>query len=54
MTWPGVDHRLHATTAKFAHAGGWLGAVIGGGLDKAIGIAGALVVLLALLIDRRS
>jgi DNA segregation ATPase FtsK/SpoIIIE, S-DNA-T family len=41
---------LHATTAKFAHAGGWLGAVIGGGLNKWIGIAGALVVLLALLV----
>ena len=41
---------LHASTAKFAHAGGWLGALIGGGLDKAIGIAGALVILLALLI----
>jgi S-DNA-T family DNA segregation ATPase FtsK/SpoIIIE len=41
---------LHATTKQFAHAGGWLGAVIGGGLDKVIGIAGALVVLLALLI----
>jgi S-DNA-T family DNA segregation ATPase FtsK/SpoIIIE len=41
---------IHATTKHFAHAGGWLGAVIGGGLDKAIGIAGALVVLLALLI----
>jgi S-DNA-T family DNA segregation ATPase FtsK/SpoIIIE len=41
---------LHDTIKKFAHAGGWLGALIGGGLDKAIGIAGALVVLLALLI----
>jgi DNA segregation ATPase FtsK/SpoIIIE, S-DNA-T family len=41
---------LHATTAKFAHAGGWVGSVIGGGLDKWIGIAGALVVLLALLV----
>jgi S-DNA-T family DNA segregation ATPase FtsK/SpoIIIE len=41
---------LHATTKAFAHAGGWLGAVIGGGLVKGIGIAGALVVLLALLI----
>ena len=40
---------VHATTKEFAHAGGWLGALIGGGLDKAIGIAGALVVLLALL-----
>jgi S-DNA-T family DNA segregation ATPase FtsK/SpoIIIE len=42
--------QLHATTKEFAHAGGWLGALIGGGLDKALGIAGALVVLLALLI----
>ena len=40
---------VHATTKEFAHAGGWLGALIGGGLDKALGIAGALVVLLALL-----
>jgi S-DNA-T family DNA segregation ATPase FtsK/SpoIIIE len=41
---------LHATVAKFAHGGGWLGALIGNGLEKAIGIAGALVVFLALLI----
>jgi DNA segregation ATPase FtsK/SpoIIIE, S-DNA-T family len=41
---------LHATTKEFAHAGGWLGALVGGGLDKVIGIAGAVVVLLALLI----
>jgi S-DNA-T family DNA segregation ATPase FtsK/SpoIIIE len=41
---------VHATTKEFAHAGGWLGALVGGGLDKFIGIAGALVVLLALLI----
>jgi S-DNA-T family DNA segregation ATPase FtsK/SpoIIIE len=40
----------HATIKQFAHAGGWLGALVGGGLDKVIGIAGALVVLLALLI----
>ena len=40
----------HATTKQFAHAGGWLGALVGGGLDKAIGIAGALVVFLALLV----
>jgi S-DNA-T family DNA segregation ATPase FtsK/SpoIIIE len=46
----GGHRSLHATTKQFAHAGGWLGALIGGGLDKAIGIAGALVVLLALLI----
>jgi DNA segregation ATPase FtsK/SpoIIIE, S-DNA-T family len=41
---------VHATTKEFAHAGGWLGALVGGGLDKVIGIAGALVILLALLI----
>ncbi len=41
---------LHAKTKALAHAGGWLGAVVGGGLDRAIGIAGALVVLLALLV----
>ena len=41
---------LHATTKEFAHAGGWLGAAVGGGLDKTIGVAGALVVLLALLV----
>jgi len=43
---PGV----HATTKAFAHGGGWLGAVIGGALDKWIGIAGAVVVLLAVLV----
>jgi S-DNA-T family DNA segregation ATPase FtsK/SpoIIIE len=41
---------LHDKTKVLAHAGGWLGAVVGGGLDRAIGIAGALVVLLALLV----
>jgi S-DNA-T family DNA segregation ATPase FtsK/SpoIIIE len=41
---------LHASTKEFAHAGGWLGALVGGGLDKALSIAGALVVLLALLV----
>ncbi|MEO9181783.1 MAG: DNA translocase FtsK, partial [Acidimicrobiales bacterium] len=41
---------VHATTKAFAHGGGWLGAVIGGALDKWIGIAGALVVLLAVLV----
>jgi S-DNA-T family DNA segregation ATPase FtsK/SpoIIIE len=41
---------LHAKTKALAHAGGWLGAVVGGGLDKTIGVAGALVVLLALLV----
>ncbi len=41
---------LHSTTKEFAHAGGWLGALVGGGLDKAIGIAGALVIFLVLLV----
>jgi S-DNA-T family DNA segregation ATPase FtsK/SpoIIIE len=41
---------IHATTKQFAHAGGWLGSAVGGGLDKIIGIAGATVVLLALLL----
>ena len=41
---------IHATTKAFAHAGGWLGSAVGGGLDKVIGIAGATVVLLALLL----
>ncbi len=43
---PGV----HATTKAFAHGGGWLGAVMGGALDKWIGIGGAFVVLLAVLV----
>jgi S-DNA-T family DNA segregation ATPase FtsK/SpoIIIE len=41
---------LHAATKVLAHAGGWLGVVVGGGLHKAVGIGGALVVLLALLV----
>ncbi len=42
--------RLHATTRALAHAGGWIGVLAGGGLHRAIGIAGALVVLFALLV----
>ena len=41
---------LHATTHALAHAGGWLGVGAGGDLAKALGVAGALVVLLALFI----
>jgi S-DNA-T family DNA segregation ATPase FtsK/SpoIIIE len=41
---------IHATTKMFAHAGGWLGSAVGGGLVKVIGIAGTTVVLLALLL----
>jgi len=41
---------LGASTSELAHGGGWLGVLIGGGLHKTIGIAGALVVLLAVII----
>jgi S-DNA-T family DNA segregation ATPase FtsK/SpoIIIE len=41
---------LSASTAELAHGGGWLGVLVGGGLHKTIGIAGALVVLFALII----
>lgn len=43
---PGV----HATVAALSHAGGWIGVLIGGGLQRAIGVGGAVVVLLALLV----
>ncbi len=46
----GGQPTLHAKAKALAHGGGWLGSIVGGGLDKAIGIAGALVVLIALLI----
>ena len=46
----GGHPKLHDTTKALAHAGGWLGVLVGGGLDRALGIAGALVVLLALLV----
>jgi S-DNA-T family DNA segregation ATPase FtsK/SpoIIIE len=46
----GGQPTLHAKTKALAHGGGWLGSIVGGGLDKTIGIAGALVVLIALLI----
>ena len=41
---------FHATTKSLARAGGWLGVGVGGGLHKAVGIGGALVVLVALLV----
>jgi len=41
---------LHATTAQLAHGGGWLGVLVGGSLANVIGVAGAVVVLLALLV----
>jgi S-DNA-T family DNA segregation ATPase FtsK/SpoIIIE len=40
----------HATTQVLGHAGGWLGVAVGGGLAKGLGVAGALVVFLALLV----
>jgi S-DNA-T family DNA segregation ATPase FtsK/SpoIIIE len=43
---PGV----HATTNVLGHAGGWLGVVTGGALASAIGVAGATIILLALLV----
>lgn len=41
---------LHASSEQLAHGGGWLGAIVGGGLLHALGIAGALIVLIALLL----
>jgi DNA segregation ATPase FtsK/SpoIIIE, S-DNA-T family len=43
---PGV----HATTNALGRAGGWLGVVTGGELAKWIGVAGAVIVLLALFV----
>ncbi len=41
---------LHAGVKLLGHAGGWLGVLVGGGLYKTIGLGGAIVVLVALLI----
>jgi len=41
---------LHASAKMLGHAGGWLGVLIGGGLNRTLGVAGALVVLLAVLV----
>jgi DNA segregation ATPase FtsK/SpoIIIE, S-DNA-T family len=43
---PGV----HATTGVLGHAGGWLGVVTGGALASATGVAGAVIILLALFV----
>ena len=40
----------HATVAALGHAGGWIGVLVGGGLHRALGVGGAVVVLLALLV----
>ena len=41
---------LHASGAALAHAGGWLGVVVGGGLRAGLGSAGAVVVFVAALV----
>ena len=41
---------LHAGVKALGRAGGWLGALVGGGLYRSIGLGGAIVVLIALLI----
>ena len=46
----GGQPSLHAGISQLQHAGGWLGALVGGGLVKTIGVAGALVILIALLV----
>ncbi len=47
-----IEHTpgLHATRVALDHAGGWVGVAVGGGLRSLIGTAGAVVVLLALLV----
>ncbi|NNN01101.1 MAG: DNA translocase FtsK [Acidimicrobiaceae bacterium] len=40
----------HASTAQLAHGGGWVGVLIGGGLHKAVGVAGSAILLLAVLV----
>lgn len=40
----------HAGTSALGHAGGWLGVIVGGGLYRTIGLGGALVVLIAVLV----
>ncbi|MFZ1062938.1 MAG: DNA translocase FtsK 4TM domain-containing protein [Acidimicrobiales bacterium] len=41
---------LHGGVTLLGHAGGWLGVLVGGGLYRSIGLGGALIVLVALLI----
>jgi S-DNA-T family DNA segregation ATPase FtsK/SpoIIIE len=41
---------IHATTHALGHAGGWLGVGTGGALASWIGVAGATIVLLALIV----
>ena len=39
---------FHASTSALAAGGGWLGVLVGGGLTRGVGVAGAVVVLVAL------
>ena len=41
---------IHATTHSLGHAGGWLGVGTGGALASWIGVAGATIILLALIV----
>ncbi len=40
----------HADAAALGGAGGWLGVVVGGGLDRTVGLAGAVLIVLAGLV----
>ena len=40
---------LHASSPALARAGGWIGVLVGGGLDRAVGAVGAVIILLAML-----
>jgi S-DNA-T family DNA segregation ATPase FtsK/SpoIIIE len=41
---------LDATTSSLGHAGGWIGVVVGNSLYRTLGVSGAVVVLIAVLI----
>ena len=41
---------IHADVSLLGHAGGWIGVGVGGGLYASIGVGGAIVVLVALLL----
>ena len=41
---------LHDSATKLAHAGGWIGVVVGGGLRSGLGSVGTAVLLLAVLV----
>jgi len=41
---------LNAGVKALAHGGGWLGVLVGGALYRTVGVAGALVILIALLV----